>query len=293
MARKANKGIGLFIVILMALAACPADALVISGEEESSDFGNLSQKFTDCQQYGCGPTAAVNSFIYLQNTYPSIYDNKLVPSTSLVTEVAVANALSGLMNTTCQGAASSCGTMWENFITGKEAYIDDAALGTTSVVAQSVFAWDPADGTEPGGVQDHTAPTVNFLATQLQQKEDVEILINGPGGLDHYLTLVDTTFDTDTNTGMINYIDPIDGQLHSAPLSMGNPARGGGLIVEYTDPTATLFIAAPAAITVAVAESPIPEPASGVVLGTGLLTLLAIRRRRTIRFIAAYFLRSL
>jgi hypothetical protein len=55
----------------------------------AQDYGKLLQKdlpgcgaedgVGDLAGSGCGPSAAVNSFVYLQNKYSSIYGKKLVP----------------------------------------------------------------------------------------------------------------------------------------------------------------------------------------------------------------------
>jgi hypothetical protein len=43
-------------------------------------FGHLNQHDTICGAMGCGPTAALNSLVFLQNKYPTTYGTDLVPA---------------------------------------------------------------------------------------------------------------------------------------------------------------------------------------------------------------------
>ena len=74
------------------LAGHVAQATIITGSipgginpqfgNNSYPYGNLDQHNTGCTAggvNGCGPTAATNSFVMLQNLYPGIYDKNLVP----------------------------------------------------------------------------------------------------------------------------------------------------------------------------------------------------------------------
>ena len=53
---------------------------------------SFDQGKTTCPDTNCGPTAAVSSFVYLQNVFPNTYKVPLVPSGQ---EVDTANKLSG------------------------------------------------------------------------------------------------------------------------------------------------------------------------------------------------------
>ncbi len=140
---------------LVPMAFVPiARAELIVYDEDPSLFGDLDQHNTDCKRNGCGPTAAVNSFVFLQNQYPLIYGDMLVPSatsTPTQTEQAdVANDLGSYMKTCC-----ARGTYWGNFITGKQAYIDDVAPDTTVSSAQADYAWNAGiAGPKPGPVRE-------------------------------------------------------------------------------------------------------------------------------------------
>jgi hypothetical protein len=267
--------------IVLAIASCVpgARAAMFNANLSTSDFGNLNQHNTNCPDLGCGATAAINSFVFLQNMYPDIYVLNLVPlSTPLfpsqADESAAANALSGpaYMNTTC-----SCGTPWPNFIEGKGLYLEDPAhhvAGLTRYAAQSGFIWDTTKlGAKPPFLQDNTAPTPEFVAQELNDKEDVEILINFPDSAfqGHYVTLTGFTYDDILQQGSITYIDPEDGKAHSTGIF--GAGASPGLFLSYTDPSTGMEHTG-GEITVAVSESPTPEPASVFLVLAGLFGVL-------------------
>jgi len=248
----------------------------------SSDvYGNLDQDLTNCPNLGCGPTAAVNSFVFLQNVAPFDYGSKLVPEhggNPLDPEpteqdmIGVANALLGpeYMNTDCV----ACGTYWGRFITGKEAYIEAKAPEKTTYHAQSKFEWDPVKtGTaakpipKPAYVDDKTVPTIGFLYTQLVRGEDIEILLE-----DHYVTLIGIEWDTVDLIGKIRFIDPETGRESTSDIAQG----------QAGDPISADYNGIVKEITVAISESPksVPEASAGALFTTGFLVLVFARRVR-------------
>ena len=178
-----------FFAILPVVAAAvlflltPLYAALIAASEDATKFGNLDQANTNCPNMSCGPTAAVNSFVFLQNNYPTIYTNPLVPTPnspipahpSQTDMAAVANDLAG---PTYMGTCSCGGTLIEDFILGKQAYIESTDPGSTIYAAQMNFAWrtnqNHFGAAKPGYVQDNTIPTVNFIANEIAAGEDVE-----------------------------------------------------------------------------------------------------------------------
>jgi hypothetical protein len=236
--------------------ACQLTATVNAQvETESIDaslVGSLDQTKTNWPKLGCGPTAAVNSFIYLQNQYPSVYGRSLVPG-----DAAVAANNLGLM----MGTNNQTGTFWTNFILGKQAYLTANAPGTT--VIDGLYDQFLLGDTIPPGTKlppnvkpdiDEHSTMPQFLLSQLHDHEDVEILFQGD--LNHYVTLTSLTFDFGTNKGTIDYMDPLSGKLVT---NVG---------IERFDSGSTLFLTGQSnvAIELAVAESPVPEP-STIVLG--------------------------
>jgi hypothetical protein len=174
---------------------------------------------------GCGPTAAVNSFIFLQNKYPDIYDHKLVASDSQADMVKVVDDLidldKGYMVTDCKAD----GTYYAAFITGKQKYIEDKVPGKTVYNARVWFAWDTAlGGDKPAYVTDQTAPTAAWMLKEVQDGEDVEILLDSTG-FQHYVTVTGFTwFDAnddgkvDPGEYSIDFVDPKGGKDVEAVL---------------------------------------------------------------------------
>lgn len=246
-------------------------AEIITAGENPFDFGDLNQHDTNCMNVACGPTAATNSFVFLQNTYPGVYDTKLVPhingNSPYQDEEAVANDLSTIMHTCNLCNPGAGGTYIEDFIVGKQDYMNDVAPGRTVFAAQINFAWRPTDpdgnnvGPKPAYVMDNTVPTAQFIASQINKGEDVEVFL--ADNIDHYLTLFDITFNTMTHTGQIGYIDPDTGDIGFSNIT--GQDMNGFLEVDY-DGNAEV-------IAHAVAESPIPEPSTMLLLGIGIAAL--------------------
>ena len=97
------------------------DAITITETADATLFGHLDQAATSCPLMGCGATAAVNSFVYLQNRYPATFTTPLVPTAgATMTQadmVAVANDLAQRMGIGAEG------TSIERFILGKMEYL--------------------------------------------------------------------------------------------------------------------------------------------------------------------------
>ena len=106
MSSRLNSRILMLLAVLLALAFAPARAhaggMHFVAFEPIDFFGMLSQADTDCEDEGCGPTAAVNGFVYLQNQDPGVYHKLLVQNypdvDPLGPESDVANLLLGYMN---------------------------------------------------------------------------------------------------------------------------------------------------------------------------------------------------
>src|SRR5947208_17071162 len=98
------------VLVVMLLLQTPVAGAPIEVALDPDKFGKLDQKDTKCGDIGCGPTAAVNSFTYLQTAFPGVYTTPLVPAGQ---DVKVADALADLMG------GCGAGTSIENFIRGK------------------------------------------------------------------------------------------------------------------------------------------------------------------------------
>jgi hypothetical protein len=92
------------LAVSAVMLPAPACGTIIDVRLDPDKFGKLDQGKTACPDANCGPTAAVNSFVYLQNTFPNVYKVPLVPSGK---EVEIANTLNGkdFMGTCCIAGA--------------------------------------------------------------------------------------------------------------------------------------------------------------------------------------------
>jgi hypothetical protein len=250
-------------------------AAIITAGEDPGLFGDLNQHNTACNNVACGPTAATNSFVFLQNMYPATYGTSLVPHVPggdfAQDEMDVADQLSTLMHTCNLCNPGAGGTFIEDFIAGKQQYMESVAANMTIYAAQINFAWRTTDpdgnnvGPKPGYVMDNTVPTANFIASEIAAGEDVEVFL--AGDVDHYITLFGITFDTVTKTGDIEYIDPDTGTVGISNITGMNV--NGFLQIAYG--------ANSEVIAHAVSESPVPEPAGMLLFGAGLLIIVALK----------------
>jgi hypothetical protein len=254
-----------------------AQAAVMMASEDAELFGTLNQANTEFNCSACGPAAAVNSFVYLQNKFPKNYpDHALVPTTNgnkptQPEQAAIANMLGGpnFMN-------SKAGTQIENFIVGKQKYLDglkaDKKAGATAFAVQMNSKWrTDIGGVKPGYVQDLTIPTESFIYDQIKAGEDVEILVvTADLKFSHYLTITSISFDTETSKGTMGLVDPLGGgRVTDDILGLGNKF----IKLDY------MLNMKPTFISAAVAESAsMPEPGTLVVLTCGLLGLALARR---------------
>ncbi len=232
-------------------------------------------------EYACGPTAAINSFFFLQNQYKF---TTLGPGNGLLSEDNAAeavNEIGSLMH------LNESGVTIQNFITGKEEYLAQHGLGNRiGIEWQSQYV---------GGI----IPTWDWLYRQLKAKQDVEIAFSwmqlppGGGGAatgdgtagGHMVTL--TSFDfsdanangfIDADEATLDFMDPYGGTHLSASITMDGPFMdiyyvGGGAMNG-----------AWGQIHSAVAESPIPEPSTYGLFGAVLLIIgVSVSRLRAKR----------
>jgi hypothetical protein len=253
-------GAALFLLV-PALRAGP----ILQVDLDPNDFGSLDQKDTKCKTMGCGATAAVNSFVFLQKKYADLYDTKLVPDGNAV---KVADTLLDLMNISETSPVTP-----EGFILGKQKYIETQVPGKTTYAAQMSEGWTPARGKQPDYVKDATNPNIDFLFAQLRDKEDIEVLIKFRDGGGHALTVTGLTWNPDTLSGELRYVDPEGGKPGSSNIRQ--PGAGRLISVEYPGhPGINTMV-------VAVSESPIPEPSSLTLCGIVAFGVIAYRRRLT------------
>ncbi len=257
------------VAVMLVLAAPAWAGPTYDKQWDPSLYGGLDQHSTHCPDLACGPSAAVNSFVFLQNMYPNIYGNSLAGDT-YENWVDTANTLLDPRYMDCD--CNNGGTTIDNFISGKQDYLNDVAPGSTLVHSQNYF-----DATNP------TKPSWQFIFDELMKGQDVEILVgfyDEAGGRNggHYVTVTGFSFDDSDGDGDIGgsetaslyYVDPDDGNANSNELEMLN---GFLDLVNYSEQYETY-------IEAAVAESPVPEPLTLSIFAAGLVGLGVLRRRK-------------
>jgi hypothetical protein len=276
------------VLVLASATTMAAFAGTITVDETMRGaFGTLNQNNTNgCSSVkdgnqACGPTAATNSFTFLQNAYGYIYGNNLIDTSPANT----ANMLSGANYMMCQ--ACNGGTRIDNFVSGKMNWIENHLPGKTVYEVQTVFPALKIPG-------DQGPPTFAFLLAQLQAGEDTELFVsyhdaNGyqipgmPGKFygGHYVTMTGLVWNDANSNGMLdagdtltlNFIDPATGAAGSATGSLD----AFGFDTNYGAGGAVTG----ASISGIVSESPVPEPATYLIMTAGLIGLALVRRRST------------
>jgi len=261
------------------LVAVSAQAIGFYVQKDLSLYGYLNQHDVDDDwgSVACAPTAAVNSFVYLENKYPGIYDDWLVPGSDYQAMVSAARTLAlNYMNTSLPS-----GTTAEDFLLGKMKFIENALPGWTRYEAQLAGTWDSTNfyGEDKPGWVELTYPTWEFLFLELEACEDVEIGLAYDAGGGHALTLTSfhwtddgTPFVIDLGEAYIDFIDPLTGAYGTA--NIWQTSLDGPILTSY---------GGGATITMAVSESPIPEPLTMLCVFASVAGVGAyIRRRRMV-----------
>jgi PEP-CTERM motif len=275
--RLSMKKLAMSIVVtscMIAFAFPAAQAEFFDIEKDWTLFGNLNQN--DVPGIGpvaCGPAAAVNSFVYLENQYGGIYDNSLTPvqnsdldgdSDVDAYDDMIAAAMS-LASPTYMNTQQPSGTWHDYFIWGKHQYIETMVPNMTIYEAQDYWNW--TNFSRPDWV-DPVLPTWNFIYSELAACEDVEILLTGDDW-GHFLTLYGYQWDDVLGLGVMSFIDPWTGNANWCDIWLDQ----GRLETNYNG--ATSFV------SMAVSESPVPEPSTLLLLvGAGLVSVVYFRKRR-------------
>jgi len=207
-------------ILLFGIAPVPvmAENIPVQVQEDTSLFGHLNQQAVNigasCTAFdSCAIFAAINSFVFLQDRYPEIYGNTLVPDKTGAGITKVAQTLAQFMDCKC-----GPGVRFNNFFAGKEKFFSTEAA--TTIITQSAYNSD-------GSRRKSGAPKMNFLMRELSDDEDVEVLIGAYQSTDngktykrltgHYLTVTggivnDTNangkFDKGDTPASLSFINP-------------------------------------------------------------------------------------
>ena len=258
-------------VIISVLMTTQAWGTIYTVDKNANEFGYIDQHNLDrwegdfLANMGCAPTATMNSFIYLQNHYPGVYDHSLVPEGDGMDLIKARELAITWMGTT------NAGTTIEDWTWGKHDYLENYAAGKTIFHGQSMYNNWTALRPRPDWVE-NVLPSWNFLYNQLTWCQDVEIGIWWQSDIGHALTLTGLTWNDELNAGTVDYVDPWTGALFT-DVGINLNLEDGRLHVAYQGQNAW--------IDLALAESAVPEPSAFLVLGSGFVgILIRLRRRR-------------
>lgn len=164
----------------------------------------------------CVPTSSTNAMTFMQNINPRVFGTALT-GTTYEDWKATDEILISLMDTTV-----GSGTFDDFFVWGLSQYI---ALNKEfpQVQFSGIFhanVWQPALGyPKPSYIQDG-APTIEFLANALGAGSAVLVGIEynqGFSGGGHELLFNGLTWDPETNTGTVYFVDPLDPSENYSP----------------------------------------------------------------------------
>jgi hypothetical protein len=253
-----------FILIGLLLLASLCPTLTAGPFGGTEDFNNFGKQFNYSLQVSlngvCAAVAAINSFIYLENQYPTVYGNMLTPLITGVQPNQTDYFDTTLFAVNYYDLATDNQEGWNSYVTAKQAWFNQYAPNTTWITSQYA-----------GSAQNNSVPTLAFLGQEMMDKEDVEIFVSGAIGA-HALTVVGVTCP---NICIIQYQDP----------NMPNVVQTSQL---FTDPNGKLeFQGLPGSgdnfnfytIDAAFSESPLPEPSTVLLAALGMIVILGLRRR--------------
>jgi hypothetical protein len=243
-------------------ATCSADTITYSNP--FSDYGQVVN--TSCGIGGiCGAAEAINSFIFLSNTY-SIYKNTHI-TVGGAGNSANAAVRFGFGDAGFTGYYQRSGDPSGNYSSTLTDWLSMYAPGTSSVKQNT-------NGNNGASL------VVDFIGPELRDHEDVEVfiydLMTGLHG--HVISPTSITYDP-TNPGAggsLSYQDPNFPTIEQmVDFSLNSSGQ-----IQFTDPVSGLGTVT---VTDAFSESPIPEPSTFILLASGLLAGLTqatyLRRR--------------
>jgi hypothetical protein len=268
--RQVGRYLTLGIAITVSLTSLAQQPTNYDVDLSGLGYGNISQTNPGIINgaKACVPTATINSFFFLQNYYGI---SSLGPGNGLLTQANATNAVNELGADMSLGGG---GVTDANFITGKQQYLNNHGL--SNMVSLEYEAVD---------VGQRVTPTWRFIYNQLMATQDVEIAFGWYGTSEGHCVTV-TSFDFKDNSGLgiidaadpatLDFTDPWDGQHYVGTLTMTNN------FLKLTYVGGGAGDGAWGLIDIAVAESPIPEPAtfSLLIIG-GLAGFRVLWRKRS------------
>jgi len=272
----------MFVLFLGFLGGASSDARAdaFSYSELSVSFGQVKNFSCGASPGGvCGAAAVVNSFVYLQNIYPTIYGTGLAGETLAdQTDAATQFADTGWTanGQFYQGYYTRCGAACslDVYTTTEQDWITTHGIGVGSTVLSTYYSGSPLN---------NRAPTINDLAQEIKDQEDVELFVKGTyatgpkmgQSFAHAITLTAISCDASMNCN-ITYQDPNNPASPQTVAIDVNTLQFSNLPASGITGTAQIYAE--------FAESPVPElnpssGTSGLVLVAGAVLMIRGRRK--------------
>lgn len=223
-----------------ALLCAPLCGFVINvGSYGWLDQYSLNEENNFIGDEACVPTASTNAMTYLQNTSPSVFGSTLTGS-SYADWVATDDFLIELMNT-----QPFDGTDFYQLVYGLNEYITQIH-GYSQVRFSGMFpddTWFPSGGFPKPDYITAGKPTIEFLTTALAGGSAALLSIEYPdneGG--HEVLANGLVWNTETQTGSIYFVDPLDPSQNYSPETPLGPTKqtvgsirqdGDRLVITY------------------------------------------------------------
>jgi PEP-CTERM motif len=260
--RVKTAGPALAVCLLLAAFAAHAAADSITYSNQFKLYGTIKNR--DCGKGICGASEAENIFIYLDNLYPKIYGPTRITTGAIGNNLALAAAdfaFGGADGIT--GYYNLKGNPATDYTFALKQWLTTYAAGTTTVVSYA-----PSDG---------AGMLTAFLAPELQQHAGIQLFIYNSAGLGHVIAPFSITY---------NSMDPGAGgtMIFQDPNAPDEEQKVTFTVddgqMQFFDPKSGL---GQVSVTAGFAESPVPEPATLFLLGTGIFVLAWVGRRQNIK----------
>ena len=291
--RYVGAGSGLLVLIVFSVLTLPARAqisysnnLSLYGWMDQYSITNTVQSETNAVgPEACVPTSSVNALVYLQNLNPPLFGTAFTGGTNYSDWYTTDLTLINLYGTTY-----ASGTYYNQFVYALQNFIQNTH-GFSQVSFASMFPsniWSlqyPDPSFNVNGL-----PSVDFISNALGSQSALLISIEYSKGGGHELLANAISWDTNSLTGTLSFIDPLDPSLSysgtnvlgTALETTGNLSldTNGSLIMNYSQyhaglPYSNSFGTVNVSLSGALALTVVPEPAPmSLVLGAGALLLL-------------------